>query len=148
MSIEIAVNGWRELDAAIAKVNSRKLRPISRSAVAVAAKHIGRAVKAAAPRKSGLTRRSVYYRLWKRKGDMVAYGVQIGKQGWYKDFSFYAAFVEFGWRWGKRPGKGRVDNRKQIAGRFWARRAAESAKAEALRVGVADMRIGLVLLLQ
>lgn len=142
--MEITVRGMRELDAAIRKATSKQLQAVARSAVAAAGKHIGRSVKAAAPRKTGLTRRKVYVRSWKRKGDYVAYGVQIGKQGWYKDVSFYAAFVEFGWKTGKRGSK----NRKQIAGRFWARRAAESAKAEALRVGVADMRIGLVLLLQ
>lgn len=74
---------------------------IMRKALRAGAKVCQQQMKADAPVKSGATRDAVKVKAAKRSKNRVAIAVSIG-MGWFKGTTFYAGFVEFGHKIGKR----------------------------------------------
>ena len=83
--------------------------------------------KAATPVRSGKLRKSVKVRAQKRTRSSVGVVVGYSEKPFTGD-TFYGAFLEWGWRIGKRPSRAAksVDNRKQVPGRRMLGNVAEA----------------------
>ena len=126
-----------QLDAKqVAKINRmltalpKKIRnKILREELRKGAKTLLPASKAATPARTGKLRRSVKVRAVKRSRKAV--GVLVGyNDKAYAGDTFYGAFLEWGWKQGKRPSRavqgGASDNRKEIPGRRMLGNVAEA----------------------
>jgi HK97 gp10 family phage protein len=126
-----------QLDAnQVAKINrmlialpKRIRNKILREELRKGAKTLLPASKAATPARTGKLRRSVKVRAVKRSRKSV--GVLVGyNDKAYAGDTFYGAFLEWGWKQGKRPSRavrgGELDNRKQIPGRRMLGNVAEA----------------------
>lgn len=126
-----------QLDAKqVAKINRmltalpKKIRnKILREELRKGAKTLLPASKAATPARTGKLRRSVKVRAVKRSRKSV--GVLVGyNDKAYAGDTFYGAFLEWGWKQGKRPSRvvrgGASDNRKEIPGRRMLGNVAEA----------------------
>ncbi len=131
------ITGSKEMIQQLQQIDKKMANKISRDACRGAAKVIASAWKKDAPRKSGLTSRSVKVRAMKRKAGRVGVMAQIGA-GDFKGETFYSSFVELGFKRGKRGSK----NRKQVAGKHWMKKSFDSNKAKATETYIETMRKG------
>lgn len=65
-----------------------------------------------------------------RKRSGIRFSVSIGKDGFYTGKEFYGAFLNFGWKAGKRTGWNAA-SRRQIEGRHFMEKAFASCEAKA-----------------
>ena len=101
-----------------AKVSGKYMR----TALRAGAKVIRTQMVADAPVKSGATRAAVKLKAMRRSRTRVGMMISVGA-GWFKGTEFYAGFVEFGHRIGKRLSKGKLaatgDTRGTVPGKQW-----------------------------
>ncbi len=131
MTNGITLLGDMALIKALKELDKKAQNQIARKACREGAKEIAREVKSTISVRSGQTRRAVKVRVAKRKKGRVRLDVRIGA-GDFKGETYYAAFVEYGWKTGKRGTQGR----KQVPGQHKIRLAFENKQ----RVAQARMR--------
>ncbi len=115
-----------------AKVSGNLMRKALRAGSKICAAQM----RADAPVVSGATRDAIKVKAMKRSRNRVGMAVSVG-MGWFKGTTFYAGFVEFGHKIGKRPGKAAIraglDKRAKVEGTHWMLNAfnkSEPAAAE------------------
>lgn len=135
---ETQLKGADEMIAALEKIETNIARKHTRTALRAGAKVIQKQCQADAPTKTGRTRRAIKVRAGKRMKDAIRMLVTIG-QGMFQGVTFYAGFIEYGWKWSRkrnarnRKGKaltsGATD--KRIPGTQWLHRAFDKSETAA-----------------
>jgi HK97 gp10 family phage protein len=105
------------------KIRNKILRKVLRES----AKQLVAPSKAATPVRTGKLRRSVKVRAQKRSRKSIGVFVGFSDKAFTGD-TFYGAFLEWGWRLGKRPSRADRDSdtRRKVEGRKMLTRVAES----------------------
>lgn len=122
----------RIVDALPAKIEKR----VWRKACRAAAKVILPRARANAPKQTGQLRKALRVRALKRSRVYVGARVTVGADKWYTGDTFYAAFVEFGHKIGKRPSKNIIksgrDKRQEVPGKHYLEKAGEQSASAAV----------------
>lgn len=152
MGTKLQTTGLRELDAALSSLDDKVRRTVTRKGLRAGAKFMLPAVRSGAPKgKTGELGEAFQVTGGGRtKNGIVAVMIQVGKR-FFKGNTFYAGFINFGWRPGKRSkslkafqdasrtAKGRarsklgaapLDGRGKVPGKFFVDHAA-AANAQA-----------------
>jgi HK97 gp10 family phage protein len=99
-----------------------------------------------APNVTGATEEAIKVMAGKRSRSRMTMMVAIGA-GWFKGDTFYAAFVNFGHKVGKRLSRGKgaaiSDTRQSIPGTFWINNAFRKSAAAAVDAITATVKSGL-----
>jgi HK97 gp10 family phage protein len=119
----------------LSELENKAANKVTRKALRAGAKVIQTQAQANAPVKSGLLKKSIKVRAGKSRKGIISIIVGVGKK-WFTGPSFYAAFVEFGHKTGKRRSRGKVrargDSRKEIPGKHFIEQAFGESKEAAL----------------
>lgn len=140
----ITIDGLSEFQAELAALPKKLANGVVRKALRAGAKPVQAEAKLQAPKLTGFTRRQIKVRAAKRsrrRRDTVIINVQIGA-GDYKGDSFYASFVHWGWRAGKRQklAKGKADTRPKIEANKFMTRSIEKTRSVAIEAITSTMR--------
>lgn len=150
----VRLEGAKELDALLLKLDRKVARKIVSSSLRDGAKPVRAQAKANAPVLSGLTKQKIRVRVAKkRRKETAAIAVQTG-EGAFKGKTFYASFIEFGWMKSPtiRTSKGRFFSmsratRRQtgaqstkVEGTHFMERAFKSKALEAAKIVITSMR--------
>jgi len=124
----MVVTGDKELNRKLQTLKGVKQKKAVRKASRESLKgHLVSSVKRAAPRRTGLLSRAVKVRALPRSRTQVGARVTVG-DGMFKGETFYAGFIEFGRKTGKR-GSG---NRRTIPANDFIRRTAKRKRHSVL----------------
>ena len=130
----IKLIGGKELDRKLKALPRKVAKKILRQALRAGAKIILAQAKANAPVATGQLKKSLKVRAMKRtRKGTVGFKVQT-KAGDFKGDEFYGSFLEYGFRRGKRPGKGAEYTREIVPAQPFMRPAFDSKKDEAVAV--------------
>lgn len=142
--LSMKVDGIKPLLKKLKSFPAKIEKKILRQALRAGGKIFQQQAKANAPVKSGLTKRSLKVRSMKRSRTRVGIRVATSAKDYTGD-TFYASFVEYGHKLGRRPGRGskNKDTRRTIEGKHFIRSAYESKKDQALNVIKQQLRIGI-----
>lgn len=125
--IALQLQGLSELRAKLKRVATKDANKAIRKGTRASAKITTAAAKPAVPVVSGLWRQQIKTRAMKRRRGFIGARTTVGAKGWYAGEAFYAAFVEFGHKIGKRPSEKLIgtaaDTRKQIEGKHYMERS-------------------------
>ena len=125
----LTVQGLRILEFKLSKLAPRVAKKAIKKGTRVGSKMVTAKTKQLAPVERGQVRRAMKTRVLKsRRRSVLGTITTIGK-GFFKGGTFYGAFVEFGYKRGKR-GK---PNRKEIPGQHFIERAVESVGRRATK---------------
>jgi HK97 gp10 family phage protein len=132
MTATMAIRGDRELIRTLEKMAGKDAKKAMRKGCRAGSKVVAKRAKQLAPRRSGAIRRAIRVRAVRSRkiGTQVIVGA-----GWFKGKTFYAAFVEFGHKAGKRGRSGRTT----VPGQHYMQRAGEEAGEKALATAVDTM---------
>lgn len=135
VALNVRIEGAREIEKALTEVTKGQGRAAIRKGCRAGAKIVQAAAKQTVPKKTGLLRKSIKVRAIKRTRTKIGVNVTTGKTAsLFTGKTYYGAFQEWGWKVGKRPGKGSADNRRKIPGKFFLKKAATSSAGEVGRV--------------
>lgn len=139
MAAVVTVIGDKEVIARMKALPEKLFKKMERQGLRSGAKIVEQACKANVPKDTGAWLSSIKVRAGKRRKGQIS--VVVGSaEGWFKGDQFYAGFVEFGHKIGKRPsrkrsfwtGKRPVDNRKEVPGKHPMEKAYDATKQDAL----------------
>jgi HK97 gp10 family phage protein len=103
MAMQIKLEGGAALDRKLRSLPVAVAKTIMRKALRTGGKPILKAARAKVPVLTGATRRAIKLRtLRSRSRGSIAVAISVGAKDFYKGDQFYAAFLEFGHRIGKR----------------------------------------------
>ena len=140
-TVNVRIEGAKEIEKALKQLTKAQGRAAIRKGCRAGAKITQRAAKQIAPRKTGLLAKSIKVRAIKRSRTKVGVMVTTGSSSnLFTGKTFYGAFQEWGWKVGKRPGKGSPDARRKVQGKFFLKKAANSTSGEVGRVASETMR--------
>lgn len=130
----IHMTGGAELERRLKALPGKIAKKLIRRALRSGAKIILAQAKANAPVDTGALKKSLKVRAAKRRG-RGSVGVTVSTaEGDFKGDQFYASFIEYGHKRGKRPGKGATDAREEVPARPFMRPAFDEKKQEAVNV--------------
>ena len=136
----IKLQGARRLDRKLRMLPTRLAKKGIRQGLRAGAKIVHAQAVANAPVDTELLKKSLKVRAIKRRRGSIGVAVQT-KDGNFKGETFYGAFQELGWKHGSR----KLGNaRKQIPGKHYMKRAAESKKEEAAQAVADVIAVGVV----
>ncbi len=145
-AIDVELRGMPELMRRLKALPRKTANAALRKGCRAGAKIVTAAAKAAVPVVTGRWREALKTRAMKRSRKGVGARTTVGA-GWFKGETFYAGFVDWGHRVGKRPSK-RIagtgaDTRAQIPPKHYMKRSAKAvgqrAGDDAVRVAVAEI---------
>ena len=146
--VQFRLIGAKQLERALRTMSRKESTKAIKKATRAGSKLITQTTKALAPRKTGQLRRAIKTRVLKtrrRKFGAESIGtVTVLGQGFFKGDEFYGAFLEFGYRRGKRQSVRETeffrgeDVRKKIPGIHFMERG---AKQSGTRAGTLAARI-------
>lgn len=128
MSVTVTVDG-SEIRRLVESLPRQLQRKYLGRGLRAGAKVVRDAARVAIPRRTGALARAIRVRAGKRRRkDAVGINVVIGRQ-FFAGPTFYGAFLEFGFKRGKRGST----NRKAVPARHYLERSAERSAAQAMR---------------
>lgn len=127
MAQTTTVEGFDECIKAIRELEQEYPRTVFGRALRAGAKVILASLVSLAPVRSGDTRGALKVRAGKRRKNFQSMVAGI-PEGFFKGDQFYAGFVNYGWKTGKRGSA----NRRQIPGEHWAEIGFDDVKDAAL----------------
>lgn len=127
MPATVILTGDRLLNQKLARLKSPRAKQAVRRAARAALKPLADAMKTAAPVRSGLTRRAIKVRSLARSRVRVGARITLNDKPFAGE-TYYAGFVEFGWKTGRRGSL----NRRQVPARRWMYRTAEGRRGQTL----------------
>jgi HK97 gp10 family phage protein len=138
------VKGIAEIKKRLDQMDQKLQKKEIRAALREGAKVVRIKMLSEAPVLSGTTRKAVKVRAGKRRKNKISVIVGVGKD-WFKGSTFYAAFVEFGHKIGKRSGPLRTaqrrekaggeaakDSRQQVQGKHWMEKSFKAVEPQAI----------------
>lgn len=144
MKMTLTLQGGKELERKLKTLPTRIRNKVVRTALRSGAKLVQAETKQLAPVATGLLRKSLKVRAMKRKKGRIGINVQMGA-GDYKGETFYGAFVEYGHKVGKRPGKldKAADSRGSVAGKHFMDEAFENKAQDAADLIESQLKAGI-----
>lgn len=140
-NVTIDLSGDAALLAELSALPGKLQRKAFRTASRRAGKIYAEAAKARAPVDTGQLRRSIKVRALKRSRTAVGVTVGTSKKDYTGD-QFYAAFIEYGHKLGKRKRGGNAgdsDNRKQVPAKPFMRPAFDASAAQLQQVFISEI---------
>lgn len=130
--LEVDKRDIARLDKMLKSVPRKDAKKAIRKGTRAGAKIITAKAKGFAPVDSGATKRAVKTRAIKRSRVFTGTTTTVGA-GFFKGKTFYAAFVELGYRRGKRQ---LGDRRTKVEGKHWMRKAVRTVGRKALLLAI------------
>lgn len=138
----VTLTGAKEIRIALARLEAKLARKIGSKALRAGAKIVQARAKSLSPIETGALKKSIKVRAGKNRKTYRSIIVASGEK-WFTGKEFYAAFVEFGHRTGKRSAgtkraqvnrtyNAAADTRKEVPGVHFVERAYEATKEAAL----------------
>lgn len=127
----IVLTGDKALNRKLQRLAGPVAKKIVRQAARIAVKPVLSAARNTVPVRSGKLRRAIKIRALPRSRTRVGVRVTLGDQEFTGE-TFYGGFQEWGWKTGKRNST--TAARRQIPGRHFLLRAAESQRETALKI--------------
>jgi len=119
----VSLSGAKEVRLALAKLETKAARKLASKALRAGAKIVQAHAKATAPAQTGALKRAIKVRAGKNRKTYRSIIVGPGAK-WFTGDEFYAGFIEFGWKTGKRR-----DNWASVLNRISKQRWSEFKKA-------------------
>lgn len=135
----VIVTGDKEVTRQLASLGSRRAREFHRKSIRKAAKVVLEWARNIVPVQSGTYRRSLTVRALKKS--RVFQGVRVTqREKAYTGKAFYGAFLEFGWKTGRRRAGEQAKPRRKIPGRWLLRKAGTVKEDEARGIYIAELK--------
>jgi HK97 gp10 family phage protein len=129
VQIVAVMTGFERLNKKLKLLTGPQAKEAIRKASRLAAKPVADAIKQLAPVESGRLKRSIRVRSIRRSRVRIGSRVTTSKlDSVYQGKTFYAAFIEFG----RKTGKRKSENRREIKAKPFMKPAAEKSKRKAL----------------
>lgn len=129
MAVKMVLTGDVKLNIALANLANKLQRKFVRQAARYALKTVVKTARQLAPKKTGRLRKSIKVKSIKRSRSRIGSRVTTGAaDNQFTGESFYGAFIEFGWKTGRRTSA----TRKRIEGQHFLKLAAQRKKRAAI----------------
>jgi HK97 gp10 family phage protein len=136
--VDCKISGVKEIDDKLQTLGKTIARKVLRHGMRAGAKPVAETARRIAPVKSGLTKQAIKVKAIRKSRKTFGVAVQVG-EGNYVGKTFYAAFVEFGHKTGKRGST----NRKWVEGQHFMERAYNSTADMAKTIAMSDIKDGI-----